>query len=894
MKDQSHEQVQPLLAIYRDLDRAQQRRVEAHVEQCAACAQELRDFQAMDRQLAELRERQRRRFRDRRPDAAELLARIGRAGGSSAPRRRFLAPLAAPLRLATAAAAVLAFVAIVGLFALWIDAVSEGGPNGLNAPLATGERSEVSQRTRSEAVAAERRAVITAHDVGLTVEASLSQESYRAGEAGQVDVIFVNKGDQVLTIAGSCLELVCVELRDEQGQVLATRPGQPLSMRGERGGSPSFYSLARGEALTTTVAFQVPVEEALAGGRVTLWLSTGYGGSREGAEPGTFIIPDDDWRSLRLSLPMQILPAVPSDTPLFTTMAREVDAVPPPVTPTPLSASDFPHHQDALLVAPADDLPIPQAEFTRLGIEVVPTFDVLGARGERETVKIIYFHPAAFRSIDRESLRALYDNGILIVVLDVPASEISAKVGVLSGYEDLRPETFADSELFVAAAFQNQDDLTPTGGARWAHRDFYRVDQWWMLVHNVEFELRQRLAALTATPTLPPEQAATRDALLAGLTASPTATRVAGGREAGACSSVPRPALLLARQVDADNLILTVREPLGGAECTLSTDADYSAGALATAGETLYYPVRDRQSGTITIWEHPLDGAPAPLAVTTTPALGSLWFGLHVSTAGGGGTQVVWATFDEIDDGRSARFWSSVWMADLQTGTRQLLWEEEGGGTLPPSIEPLHLAVEENALYFARTPYGIGGIGPFRGRYSGLYRLPLEGPGAPEAVFACPPEFDLCLNDADFERRLVAAVVEAGEQLELRIVDFDGAVVARHAPRDGDFLGEPIFGPDGDVAFVAATVESAEDGTPVYRPGAIRLWPAPYADEPRTLVEASGPHFGLWYWFGDSQLLAGDWADGAGLALLGVDGTRIVIPQSGRSLPVGVLQSGQP
>lgn len=178
------------------------------------------------------------------------------------------------------------------------------------------------------------------------------------------------------------------------------------------------------------------------------------------------------------------------------------------ITPTPPRAEDFPHHQKAILVAPADDMRVPQAEFTRLGIEVVPAIGDLRARMQAEAVEIVYLHPTVFREMRPEALDDLYETGILIVVLQVPASEINAKLPVFGDYDDLPPDTFADEKLFVAAAFHNQDVYFPSGSARWAFREFYPVDRFWRIVHEAEMQWRQIDMALAGTqtplPTLPP------------------------------------------------------------------------------------------------------------------------------------------------------------------------------------------------------------------------------------------------------------------------------------------------------------------------------------------------------------------------------------------------------
>jgi|GEM_PF-1251584 len=362
--------------------------------------------------------------------------------------------------------------------------------------------------------------------------------------------------------------------------------------------------------------------------------------------------------------------------------------------------------------------------------------------------------------------------------------------------------------------------------------------------------------------------------------------------DAVSCSDIPRPAVVLGRQIDLDRLNLTILDPLGGAHCTVMTGA-YTVGNLAVRGDALYYPVRDRAAGTITIWQHPLDRDPAPLPFTTTPAAAAPWFEFALSPDGTAGKQIVWATFaGQETSGGQMPFPSTVWLGNEETGEKRQLWQEEGTPTLPPTIEPLYFSPDENIVYLARRPYGIGGVGPFPAQYTGLYALPLDG-GEPEPLFECPTPFAMCLNDVDFERRLLAVSAGDGEQPEVRILDFDGAVVARYPAPDAEFVGQPLLGPDGDVAFIRANVEVSEAGAPRFRPGAILLWEAPYAGQPQTLVEETDSFFDLWHWFDGNHLVVDDWVDGQGLALLNLSGERTEMPQTGLSRPLLVLDGSE-
>jgi nucleoid-associated protein YgaU len=84
----SHSEIKELLALYRDLDAASRREVDQHVQECAACAEQLAAYQTMDWELAKLT--------DPRPDTRlrdEFYSAIG-ARDRQADRRMDLSLLA--------------------------------------------------------------------------------------------------------------------------------------------------------------------------------------------------------------------------------------------------------------------------------------------------------------------------------------------------------------------------------------------------------------------------------------------------------------------------------------------------------------------------------------------------------------------------------------------------------------------------------------------------------------------------------------------------------------------------------------------------------------------------------------------------------------------------------
>ncbi len=804
MRDQTHEQVQPLLAIYRELNPQQQQRLEAHLAQCAVCAQELADFQAMDHQLNALRVQLQHRFQQRQPDRAGLLAQIEAAARPGGRLTRFLAP---PLRLATGVAGVVFLLALAGLLAAWFSALSRGDVSESGPPLA-GEMTATAAVTGTPARAIEP-ALQALQEAGAAVTAAPNERLLN-----QFDDLFTSDVSDLYVATADGEQLTIYVFDDEAGANAAAatigRSADSLTLETEAGSS-RHVALDYPEGVTPRYwqsgAFLIYYTGQA---QATLTLLDNLFGPRiaDGDLPGQPDRPGQgmaggEWQGVALQydpyLAYDLRPewrpsAAPQQLWLHLESLNLHESAFTPalvISPEPIDVA-----------ALAGAAPLTEAE----------TLSFQNGSGARRLVEI--------------------ENGETVYVAEGESSDGALYV------------------LFYYPVLATEDGYTPQPA----------------LLDALFSSLL--LPDVLELPEATPAQA--------------TATEAVGA----SCAAVPRPALVLARQIELDGLHLTVLDPLSGAQCTVRTNA-YSVGDVAFIGDVLYYPVRDRAAGTMTVWRHPLDGEPAPLPFTATPAINAPWFGLAVSP---NGEELVWATFDEPGEA-GARFRSAVWLGNLTAETATLLWQEDEPDTFPATVELLHFSAEEELIYFARQPYGIGGVGPYRGRYAGLFALPLDG-GEPQPVFECDSPFSMCLNDVDFQRRLLATATDE-EQPEVRILDFDGALVATYAPPQADYVGNPLFAPDGAVAFIAADLVRYEDGgRPHFRRGDIRLWDAPssYAGEPRALVEATDVLFGLHIWLDSDHLVAGDWNDGQGLALLSRDGGRIALPDSGRAEALLVLR----
>lgn len=118
----NHRQIEPLLAVYRELDEAQRRRVDAHTQACPECARQLAAFQDVDQQLSTLREYHRihlqEHFQYGQPDIAAFRSRREGTG-------RLVAFLRRRSTLATGAAGAILLILVVALFASWVASLSQ-------------------------------------------------------------------------------------------------------------------------------------------------------------------------------------------------------------------------------------------------------------------------------------------------------------------------------------------------------------------------------------------------------------------------------------------------------------------------------------------------------------------------------------------------------------------------------------------------------------------------------------------------------------------------------------------------------------------------------------------------------------------------------------------------
>ena len=326
----------------------------------------------------------------------------------------------------------------------------------------------------------------------------------------------------------------------------------------------------------------------------------------------------------------------------------------------------------------------------------------------------------------------------------------------------------------------------------------------------------------------------------------PTPEPVEVGPE-GLCPEIKRPAMLVADYENPSGLILIDPESQAACAVTLSQPP---FGRIATAAGKIYYPAFNPEANTITLWQLSPTGEQTPLDFTTIEAAGPFHFTLSRD-----GARIAWTQTRVNFEVDPPVYTNTLWVANGD-GTAQIALINQVENEETRYIEPIRFAADNNTLYYALQPDGLGGlIFNFTGRYDNMYRVStLEG--QPQLIYACPEgEAMICIGDISPDGSALA-VARSGQGV-VEIIGSDGNLVATLTPPATDYVGIPIFGPTGNLAFVSATLTqaSAED-LPRPSPGYISLASPPYTAQPQTLLSADGVAT-LWEWIDENRLAYG-------------------------------------
>lgn len=348
----------------------------------------------------------------------------------------------------------------------------------------------------------------------------------------------------------------------------------------------------------------------------------------------------------------------------------------------------------------------------------------------------------------------------------------------------------------------------------------------------------------------------------------PTPEPIVIGPE-GLCPDLARPAALVIDFERPGGVVMV--DPGSGASCNFQLSQP-PYGRIATAEGQIYYAVYEPEAKTVTVWQLSPTGAQTPLPFTSVDMAE---FGPYNFTVSADGGKIAWSRA-VISAGADPPLYRSDLRVAGMDGSNQIVLLE--GVEQPLSyIEPIRFSADQGTLYYAVQPDGLGGaMFSFSGRYNSVYSLPVNG-GEPRPIFTCPEDQAICVGDVSSDG--VLAYVQTGQGVT--VLGSDGQPLAAITPPATDFIGSPVFGPTGNLAFVSATlVQANEQELPRPNPGAISLVTPPYTGEVKTLVSDNSVTM-AWEWLDENRLLYGtmDEAANLGTAVVTLDGqTRSLSP----------------
>lgn len=345
---------------------------------------------------------------------------------------------------------------------------------------------------------------------------------------------------------------------------------------------------------------------------------------------------------------------------------------------------------------------------------------------------------------------------------------------------------------------------------------------------------------------------------------SPTPEPVVIGPE-GLCPDIARPAILVINFQQQGGLTLV--DPNSQAACDIQLKQP-PYGRIVTSAGNIYYPLYDEAAKTVTIWQLSPTGEQTPLAFT---GVSMEQFGPYSFTISGDGNKIAWARAVPNFEQDPPIYRNDLWVANLDgSGQVTLLNQAEYEQRY---VDPVRFAPDNNTLYYALQPDGLGGgMFSFGGRYDSMVSLPTTG-GEPHLIFACPEgENMMCIGDIAPDGSALA-YVQPGQGVV--VLGSDGAALATLTAPATDYIGSPVFGPTGNLAFVSITLtETGEPELPQPNPGTISLASPPYTGELETLV-SDNTVTAAWEWLDENRLIYGTLdpeSGNTGTAIVTLDG----------------------
>jgi hypothetical protein len=334
----------------------------------------------------------------------------------------------------------------------------------------------------------------------------------------------------------------------------------------------------------------------------------------------------------------------------------------------------------------------------------------------------------------------------------------------------------------------------------------------------------------------------------------------------GLCSGIERPAVLVIDFERPGGMIMV--DPDSQARCTFQVRQP-PYGRIAAVAGNIYYAVYEAGTKTVAIWQLSSTGEQTPLPFTT---VNMEEFGPFNFTISDDGSKIAWARAEINREADPPLYRNDLWVANID-GSNQitLLDRVEHARSY---IQPVRFSPDHNTLYYSIQPEGLGGtLFSFNGRYDSLYSLTTTG-GEPRLIYACPEGQSICVGDISPDGSTLA-FVQPGQGVVL--LSSDGQPITLVTPPATDFVGTPVFGPTGNLAFVSATLDRGdEQALPRPNPGYISVVTPPYTGEVKMLFSDSTVT-STWEWLDENRLLYGamDEATNIGTAMVDLEGRSI-------------------
>lgn len=334
----------------------------------------------------------------------------------------------------------------------------------------------------------------------------------------------------------------------------------------------------------------------------------------------------------------------------------------------------------------------------------------------------------------------------------------------------------------------------------------------------------------------------------------------------GLCPDIQRPAVLVIDFERPGGVIMI--DPATQASCNFQLNQP-PYGRIATVTDKIYYSIYDPAAKTVTVWQLSPSGEQTPLPFTTVSMAEFGPFSFTVSDDGG---KIAWALAVPNVEADPPLYRNDLYVANIDgsaqvTLLNQVEYEQS-------YVEPVRFSPDHTTLYYALQPDGLGGsIFSFSGRYNSMYSLSTGG-GEPQLFFACPPEQAICIGDIAPDGSALA-YVQPGQNVV--VLSSSGQTLSTITPPATDYIGTPVFGPTGNLAFVSATLDqSDEQALPRPNPGYISLVTPPYTGEVKTLL-SDNTVTTTWEWLDENRLLYGAMDKNAniGTALVTLDGQQV-------------------